>query len=111
MKFYENSNLNVNPQNGEGIENPNAIKICPWKIMDEGFSNTHHWGSSTCCIAVLNDNKLDISNLGDSGFMSFEYKYEKGNYKVFLKEKSKPQQHSFNYPLQLVRLPNEETYK
>lgn len=42
--------------------------------------------------------------------MAFEYKYEKGKYKVFLKEKSKPQQHSFNYPLQLVRVPGEETH-
>ena len=43
--------------------------------------------------------------------MAFEYKYDKGKYKVFLKEKSKPQQHSFNYPLQLVRVPGEETHK
>ena len=43
--------------------------------------------------------------------MAFEYKYESGKYKVFLKEKSKPQQHSFNYPLQLVRIPGQETHK
>ena len=110
-KALENLGLNVNPQNGEGSENSDANKIWPWKIMEEAFSNTYHWGSSTWWVAVLNDNKLDISNLGDSGFMSFEYKYEKGIYKVFLKEKSKPQQHSFNYPLQLVRLPNKETHQ
>lgn len=40
--------------------------------------------------------------------MVFEYKYEKGRYKVYLKEKSKPQQHSFNYPYQLVCLPDKD---
>jgi len=42
--------------------------------------------------------------------MTFEYKEIKGQYKVFMKEKSRAQQHSFNYPYQMVRLPDKKVY-
>lgn len=110
-KRLQSAHTNVNPQNGEGADEPRPAKIDPGRIMDEAFAGTAHCGSSTCCIGVVNGTRLDISNLGDSGFIAFEYKYDRGNYKVFLKEKSKPQQHSFNYPLQLVRLPGPEVHQ
>lgn len=97
--------LDVNPQVGDHNHDPENAKIDPKEIMKEAFEKTLYAGSATCCIGVLNNGKLDIANLGDSGFMVFEYE------KCFLKEKSKPQQHTFNYPLQMVRLPDEEVHK
>jgi len=108
QKMIEELGININPQIGDGTEGSTQNKLDPKKIMDNAYNSVEDAGSSTCCIGVLNHDRLDIANLGDSGFMVFEYKYENGRYKVFLKERSKPQQHTFNYPYQLVRLPNED---
>jgi protein phosphatase PTC7 len=43
--------------------------------------------------------------------MSFEYKENKKSFHVCMKEKSKSQQHSFNYPYQLVRIPDEKVHE
>ena len=87
QQMIEDLGLNVNPQLGDGSDTSFCNKLDPKAIMGSAFDDVVDPGSSTCCIAVLNQNILDIANLGDSGFMVFEYKYEKGRYKVFLKEK------------------------
>ena len=101
----------VNPQNGDEADDILEKTLNPNHIMDEAYHLTHYPGSATCLIALLVKNKLKVANLGDSGFMAFEYKEAKDTYKVFLKEKSHPQQHCFNYPYQLVRLPDENVHK
>jgi protein phosphatase PTC7 len=110
-KKLEELDLNVNPQIGDLHGEPEENVVKPDVIMDLAFYETHFPGSSTCCIGVINKNKLDICNLGDSGFMSFEYKDNDKNNKVFLKQKSKNQQHSFNYPYQLVKIPDESVHQ
>lgn len=110
-KKLEELDLNANPQIGDLHGEPSENNIKPDVIMDLAFDHTHFPGSSTCCIAVINKNKLDICNLGDSGFMAFEYKKTNKGYSTFLKEKSKSQQHCFNYPFQLVRIPDQSVHQ
>lgn len=54
-------------------------------------------------IAILNKNELSIANIGDSGFLVIRFKHGE----PFCPHKSKEQQHAFNIPYQLSRLPTQ----
>lgn len=54
-------------------------------------------------VGVLNQNKLKISNIGDSGFLLVRFK----NGEPYVPLKSKEQQHGFNTPYQLTILPTD----
>ncbi|CDW86953.1 UNKNOWN [Stylonychia lemnae] len=69
----------------------------------ESFRRTHFPGSATATICVLNNRDLSALNLGDSGFILIRFDMIENEPYILLK--SKEQQHSFNTPFQLTRLP------
>eukprot|EP00347_Sterkiella_histriomuscorum_P001361 403372331 len=69
----------------------------------ESFRRTHFPGSATATICVLNNRDLSALNLGDSGFILIRFDMLENDPYILLK--SKEQQHSFNTPFQLTRLP------
>merc|ERR1712072_1467338 len=87
------------------------------EILCESFGNTRTYGASTAVITHLDvqKNKLGMAILGDSGVMVVRrptHKAFAGNQSVrstrnFVAFKSPSQQHEFNYPYQLCRLPQE----
>jgi serine/threonine protein phosphatase PrpC len=78
--------------------------IIPLQVLTAGYNKALDIGSSTATIAVLNYNEVEAVNLGDSGFMHFAYK----NHQYYIRNVSKEQQHEFNVPYQLSRLPSVE---
>lgn len=62
-------------------------------VLNKAFLNTKPEGSSTACLAVLEDLHLKAINVGDSGFLVFRNKA--------LMYRSPIQQHEFNTPYQL----------
>lgn len=78
--------------------------ISPLQILSTAYSKVMEIGSSTATIAVLNYNEVEAVNLGDSGFMHFSYK----DRQYYIRNVSKEQQHEFNVPYQLARVPSAE---
>ena len=64
-------------------------------------------GSATALIGFLDNNKLEIASLGDSGFIVLR---PTSNKNVMLKIKSRFQEVDFNIPFQLTCLPQEAHY-
>eukprot|EP00830_Metopus_es_P014981 TRINITY_DN4165_c0_g1_i1.p1 TRINITY_DN4165_c0_g1~~TRINITY_DN4165_c0_g1_i1.p1 ORF type:complete len:652 (-),score=127.18 TRINITY_DN4165_c0_g1_i1:10-1965(-) len=82
-------------------------KLEPMPILENSYSHVTAIGSATATIVVINEDKLDAVNLGDSGFVCFTKKGgEYVNSGV-----SKEQQHNFNTPYQLSNLPSPEDIK
>jgi serine/threonine protein phosphatase PrpC len=79
----------------------------PLDILTQAYSKVSAIGSSTACVCVINGNKFECCNLGDSGFIIFR-KDANGHY--ILKDYSRDQQHEFNTPYQLSNLPQKEHY-
>ena len=71
--------------------------------MERAFKKVSAVGSATAMVAILNKNELSIANIGDSGFYVIRFK----NGEPYCPFKSKEQQHAFNIPYQLSRLPNQ----
>lgn len=71
----------------------NNTRPCPQDILERAYDGTQVQGSSTACIVCLQDDVLNVSNLGDSGFVLVR------NGKVEFQ--SPQQQHGFNFPFQL----------
>jgi protein phosphatase PTC7 len=70
-----------------GLKTPN-------EMLSFAYENAKHIpGSSTACVLVLDGDRLNTVNLGDSGFMVIRGK------KIIYRFKE--QHHSFNYPFQL----------
>ncbi|CDW74148.1 serine threonine family 2c [Stylonychia lemnae] len=81
-------------------------------ILVEAVKKTTFKGSSTACLARINQNLggavLETTNLGDSGYALFRIKDERKetqdgiepNPKIVLQFRSKEQQYSFNFPYQ-----------
>merc|ERR1719424_1767640 len=69
--------------------------------LTEAEGNAQAFGASTICVLAMEDNSVGVANLGDSGFMHLR-KAAQG-WKVV--KKSEEQQHSWNCPYQLARLP------
>jgi serine/threonine protein phosphatase PrpC len=82
-----------------------SFEIDPRQIMKHSFKNMKHFGSSTACICTIQGDILKVASLGDSGLIWFRYNKDDLKYKVALC--TKDQQHSFNAPFQLARIPNE----
>jgi len=62
------------------------------------------YGASTITVLQLNKDYAGVANLGDSGFMIIRAPQGTGShYEVIAR--SREQQHGFNYPFQLARLP------
>ena len=96
------SSENNSPQN---MSTPKVTKpsMNPTQILANAFRKVKITGSSTACICVLDQqfSELKVANLGDSGFLIL--RYTNSGLKIIYK--SEEQQHSFNAPYQLTRMP------
>lgn len=79
------------------------VPVYPIHILEKAFAKVHAVGSATAMIAILNKNELQITNIGDSGFLIVRFK----NGEPYCPYKSKEQQHAFNIPYQLSQIPTQ----
>jgi len=78
--------------------------INPLQILTTAYNKVMDIGSSTATIAIVNYNEVEAVNLGDSGLIHFAYK----DHQYHIQNVSKEQQHEFNIPYQLSKLPSAE---
>lgn len=81
-----------------------------------GFYNkTTSWGAATCCFACTNDSgsRIGFANIGDSRALILRRSpvptdgdVEQGNAPLHLVGSTEPEQHGWNLPVQLARLPD-----
>lgn len=82
-------------------------------MLEEGFRATRAFGSATALVAALVDGELGVANLGDSGLRVLRWLPETAPRDseqmqlpgVRVVYRTAEQQHSFNCPYQLCRLP------
>ncbi|CEM11485.1 unnamed protein product [Vitrella brassicaformis CCMP3155] len=74
------------------------------QVLKAGYANTRAWGSSTACVACLDEEggRLGVANLGDSGLIVLR---RQTAYELEVVKKTVEQQHGFNCPYQLMRVP------
>ncbi|KAH8581961.1 Ptc7p phosphatase (PP2C family) [Cryptosporidium sp. chipmunk genotype I] len=79
-------------------------------LLMEGYKNTQSFGSSTAFVACFDPktSKLQISYLGDSGIIILRRTPE--TFRMGIVYRSPAQQHSFNCPFQLSRLPTHQDF-
>lgn len=79
-------------------------------LLVEGYNNTRSFGSSTAFVACFDSktSKLQISYLGDSGIIVLRRTPE--TFRMGIVYRSPAQQHSFNCPFQLSKLPSQEDF-
>jgi len=85
------------------------------KILKEGFEFARAFGSSTACVATLDKKgeRLGVANLGDSGLLHFRKQFltvTGANLSMTCVMRTREQQHGFNTPFQLSRVPEEKNY-
>jgi len=80
------------------------FNLNPLHILTSAYERVLAIGSSTAVTLVLNKNKMEAVNLGDSGFIRFTLSENE----YIISEVSKEQQHEFNVPFQMSRLPTPE---
>lgn len=83
----------------------------PVLVLDKAFERTKAPGSATAVVVLLDGGIMHAANLGDSGFMLFRLKRDEQGCRYNLMKKSEEQQHDFNKPCQLTRLPDEADFK
>ena len=79
------------------------LRLEPRFIMKEAHKKVEAHGSSTAWIAVIQNKILKVANLGDSTWILIRYLFSENKSKILLK--TEEQQHSFNAPYQLSKLP------
>ena len=81
-------------------------------VLSEGYEFARAFGSSTACVAALDERgeRLGIANLGDSGMVHFRKQFLTGALSMTCVMRTKEQQHGFNTPYQLSRLPDPKDY-
>jgi len=82
--------------------NISAIQLDPIKIINKAYNKIAAIGSATAVVCVLNGSELSCANIGDSGFLLIRFSDKNSPY---ILQDSKPQQHTFNTPFQLTKLP------
>ena len=78
--------------------------IDPIRVLSQAFNSINVFGSSTAVLCSSENGHLTCSNIGDSGFLHVKFMNEK----PFIVQKSTPQQHDFNVPFQLSKIPSME---
>ena len=83
-------------------QNDNYSEEGAKEILIRAAYRTKAVGSSTCCLILLDVNsyKIYTANIGDSGYLIITY----DNGKLIEHYKSEEQQHSFNFPFQVIFL-------
>eukprot|EP00931_Biecheleriopsis_adriatica_P091781 TRINITY_DN6565_c0_g1_i1.p1 TRINITY_DN6565_c0_g1~~TRINITY_DN6565_c0_g1_i1.p1 ORF type:complete len:489 (+),score=112.61 TRINITY_DN6565_c0_g1_i1:54-1469(+) len=82
-------------------------------MLSEGYESTSSFGSSTALVAALEPRggtTLGVANLGDSGLRVLRWSGAE-NPGVHVAHRTYEQQHSFNCPYQLSRLPKEKDFE
>ena len=82
-----------------------VLSLDPITVTRKAYTQVHHSGSATAVVCVLKNDDLVCSNIGDSGFRLVRFD-PSGN--PFLMMESHEQQHDFNTPYQLCKLPTEK---
>jgi protein phosphatase PTC7 len=82
-------------------------------VLTEGYNFVSAFGSSTACVGVLDSvgEKIGVANIGDSGFLHYRKQFITGGMSMTCVMKTREQQHAFNMPYQLSRLPKPEHYE
>jgi serine/threonine protein phosphatase PrpC len=82
-------------------------------VLSEGFDEARAFGSSTACVMTLDDSgeRIGVANLGDSGLIHFRKQFLTGALSMTCVMRTREQQHGFNIPYQLSRLPEPEQYE
>ena len=78
-----------------------------FSLLGIAYERVKAVGSATCLVAVKNKEQIHVANLGDSGFVLFRTRFSE----LYRHRGSEEQQHSFNVPYQLSRLPTKEDVK
>lgn len=81
-------------------------------VLSEGFDNARAFGSSTACVLTVDSvgERVGIANLGDSGCIHFRKQFLTGALSMTCVMRTREQQHGFNVPYQLSRLPSPDQY-
>jgi serine/threonine protein phosphatase PrpC len=90
----------------EAEENDVSDKVI--ECTFEAMKRIQSYGSSTFLIGYCTNSNLHTASLGDSGIIVLRLREYSRNYTVVYR--SKEQQHSFNCPYQLARLPDPKDY-
>jgi len=80
---------------------PEAVSARSRSVVAAAESQAKAYGASTISVLTLHRATVGVANLGDSGFMHLR----KGQHGMVIVCKSYEQQHSWNCPYQLTRLP------
>lgn len=87
----------------------------PLAVLESGYGNTKSFGSSTVLVATLGpaaNGRLAVANLGDSTLLVLRLSEVQAPFVGSRKcvRRTKEQQHHFNCPFQLSRLPGPEDF-
>lgn len=82
------------------------------QVLTEGYELAHAFGSSTACVLTLDSagERVGVANLGDSGLVHFRKQFLTGALSMTCVMRTREQQHGFNTPFQLSRLPDRDKY-
>eukprot|EP00831_Metopus_contortus_P045428 TRINITY_DN36405_c0_g1_i1.p1 TRINITY_DN36405_c0_g1~~TRINITY_DN36405_c0_g1_i1.p1 ORF type:complete len:255 (-),score=50.32 TRINITY_DN36405_c0_g1_i1:55-819(-) len=83
-------------------------KMNPTSILSQAFDQVQEMGSATAVLCLLKDSELVCANLGDSGYRLIRFDHMGV---PFIVSKSEEQQHDFNTPFQLSKLPSKKQLK
>ena len=86
----------------ERYNDSRIMSIDPVSIISRAFRSVHDTGSATAVLCVLKNDQLVCSNIGDSGFRLIRFDEDS---QPFIVMESEEQQHDFNTPYQLSKLP------
>lgn len=81
--------------------------------LSEGFAVAKSIGSATALVTCLDatGSELGVANLGDSGLRQVRHQHSNGSdLGTRIVGRTREQQHAFNQPYQLARLPEEEDF-
>jgi serine/threonine protein phosphatase PrpC len=82
--------------------------------LNEGYAASKSFGSATALVAVLDAAaaELGVANLGDSGFRQVRHQHSNGtDLGTRIVGRTQEQQHGFNFPYQLARLPEPDDFQ
>lgn len=79
------------------------FSLDPKIIIKDSCTKMKHCGSSTICVATVQNRHLRVANLGDSGMLLLRYNTALQQSRVILC--TKDQNHAFNTPFQVAKIP------
>ncbi len=105
LSYYQAGARKGRNQSKNSLNSQQSKTICPLTVLKFSMRRSQFAGSATATLCVLNNRELTALNLGDSGFILFRFDSETNEPYILIK--SKEQQHKFNSPYQLTKLPTQ----